>query len=363
MGARSRRQRFTFIIDLVAATALVISAVVAVRRSPPQERQESREPHRQSPVSDPDVASGWSVRLDRWQRSVPPLAFLVGVVKKFGDDRAGRLAALIAYYGFFSLFPLLLVAVTVVGYALGDRSAEEIKSSALGQIPVVGDRIGAQVGPLQGSVIALVIGVATALWAGLGCMQAAQDAMNEVWAVPRLEQPSFLVKRVRSAGVLAVIGVSLLAGGTVSQLLSLLPGLGGGGRLVAVVASVVVNTAVYVLAFQILAAGGQRWRSLVPGAVVAGIGYTALQLGGQWYVRRAISGAEDTYGAFAVVIGLLGWLYLLAQVSLFAAEVNVVHANQLWPRSLRADQLTTADEEIVRAAARGRGSGVTPRSP
>ncbi len=340
---------------------MVISAVVDMRRSPPQEQQEERS------APGPGEANGWRVRLDRWQRRLPPVAFLVGVVKKFGDDRAGRLAALIAYYGFFSLFPLLLVAVTVVGYALGDRSAEEIKSSALGQIPVVGDQIGAQVGPLQGSAVALALGVATALWAGLGCMQAAQDAMNEIWDVPRLDQPSFLVKRVRSAGVLAVIGVSLLAAGAVAQLLSLLPVLDGGGRLVAVLASVLVNTAVYVLAFQILAAGGQRWRALVPGAVVAGIGYTALQLGGQWYVRRTITGAQDTYGTFAVVIGLLGWLYLLAQLSIFAAEINVVHANRLWPRSLRADQLTEADEEIVRAAARSarlrRDTEITVRFP
>ena len=198
------------------------------------------------------------------------MAFFVGVVKKFGDDRAGRLAALVAYYGFFSIFPLLLVIVTVLGYALGDRSAAEIKSSALGQIPIVGDQIGAQVGPLQGSPLALVIGIATALWAGLACMQAAQDAMNEIWGVPRPEQPSFLVKRLRSLGVLVVIGGSLLVGTAVSQVLGAVPALAGPGRIVAVGASVVVNIGVYALAFQILTTGRQPWRELVPGPSSAG---------------------------------------------------------------------------------------------
>ncbi len=279
------------------------------------------------------------------------MAFLLGVVKKFGDDRAGRLAALVAYYGFFSLFPLLLVAVTIVGYVFGDRSAAQIKNSAVGQIPVVGDQIGSQVGGLAGSVTALVIGTATALWAGLGCMQAAQDAMNELWDVPRAEQPSFVAKRLRSLAMLGIIGLALAAGATGSQLVTIQPGLNGGARVGAIAGTVTLNCVVYVVAFKLLAARSAPWSCLVPGAVVAGLGYTGLQIAGHWYVQRAIAGAEDTYGTFAVVIGLLTWLYLLAQLSIFAAEINVVLDRRLWPRGLRADRPTAADVEVIEAAA------------
>jgi inner membrane protein YhjD len=351
---QSRRGAVALVTDTIAAVAIVFSAVVNARRPrrPPRPDGKEIHPSTTADASEPSGPGRLVGRIDRWQRHVGPLAFLVGVVKKFGDDRAGRLAALVAYYGFFSLFPLLLVAVTVVGYIFGDQSASEIKSSAIGQIPIVGDQIGSQVQPLQGSVVPLVIGVATALWAGLGCMQAAQDAMNELWAVPRLEQPSFALKRLRSVGVLTVIGSSLLVGAVVSQLLSSVPALAGAGRIVAVTVSIVVNAGVYLVAFQLLATGRQRWRALLPGAIAAGVGYTVLQFAGQWYVRRTISGAQDTYGTFAAVIGLLGWLYLLAQLSIFAAEINVVWAKRLWPRSLLVPPRTRADQVVTEEAAR-----------
>jgi membrane protein len=344
---RAKRDAGRGVTDVLAGSAVVIGAIVGAIRSPSNGHVTTAEPE----PAPPPPPAGLVGRIDAWQRRVPAVAFPVAVAKKFSDDRAGRLAALVAYYGFFSIFPLLLVAVTIIGYALGDESAAQIKSSAIGQIPIVGDQIGAQVGPLHGSVIALVIGSVTALWAGLACMQAAQDAMNEIWGVPRPQQPSFLVKRLRSVGVLAVIGTSLLAGAAVSAVLGAIPALAGPGRIVAVAASVVVNIAVYLLAFQILTTSHQRWRELLPGAVVGGIAYSGLQFAGQWYVARTINGAQNTYGTFAVVIGLLGWLYLLGQVSIYAAEINVVRARRLWPRSIVVPP-TPADREVAREVAR-----------
>ncbi|HUP74002.1 MAG TPA: YihY/virulence factor BrkB family protein [Acidimicrobiales bacterium] len=300
----------------------------------------------------PSFQMRWRARLDDWQRASTPVSFSYAVVKKFADDRAGRLAALIAYYAFFSLFPVLLVAVTIVAFVVSDSTAAELENSALAQIPVVGDRIGQQVDQLGGSWIALVVGLATALWAGLGCMQAAQDAMNNVWGVPRLREPSFLLKRLRSVAVLGVVGLSLAIGATGSQLVALVPDVSGAGRVAGAALSMVANVGAFLLAYQILGVDRHPWRQLLPGAIVAGVGYTALQFIGQWYVQYTIAGAEDTYGTFAVVIGLLGWLYLLAQLILFAAEINVVHAHRLWPRSLRLEAPTAADEEIIRIAAR-----------
>ena len=300
----------------------------------------------------PGLQVRWRVRLDEWQRGSPTASFGYALIKKFADDRGGRLAALIAYYAFFSLFPALLVAVTIVAFVVSDATTAELETSALAQIPVVGDRIGQQVDQLDGSWVALAVGLGTALWAGLGCMQAAQDAMNHVWGVPRLREPSFLHKRLRSIAVLGVVGLSLAIGATGSQVVTLIPGVSGLGRAAAVVLSATANVGVFLLAYQILGVDRHPWRQLLPGAVVAGLGYTALQFIGQWYVQRTIAGAEDTYGTFAVVIGLLGWLYVLAQLVVFAAEVNVVYACRLWPRSLRLDAPTTADEEIVRIAAR-----------
>src|SRR5947209_8414487 len=105
---------------------------------------------------------------DRYQQRNRVLRIPLAVVKKFGDDQGGNLAALVAYYSFFSLFPILLVFTTILGYVLqGDASTrEKIVHNITQQIPVVGKYINP--GHLTGSSTAIVIGVITALLAGLG---------------------------------------------------------------------------------------------------------------------------------------------------------------------------------------------------
>jgi membrane protein len=291
---------------------------------------------------------GWRrvvAAVDRWQQRWRPAAFVVGVVRKFSDDRAGRSAALIAYYGFFSLFPLLLVAVTIVGFVGGDR--QWVKDSALAQFPIVGRDLKDQVHPLSGSVGALMIGLVGALWAALGCMNAAQDGVNAVWGVPRREQPNFLWKRWRALGALVVVGLTLVVGAAVTQVTALVPHVPGLGRVIAFVLSAGLNATLFALAYQVLATGRQRWRDLLAGGVVGGIGYMTLQLLGTWFIGRRLKGASNTYGTFALVIGLLTWLYVLGQLTLVAAEVIVVRADHLWPRSLTGPPRTRADHEVA----------------
>lgn len=285
--------------------------------------------------------------IDAWQRRTPPAAFVVGVIRKFTDDRAGRAAALVAYYAFFSLFPLLLVAVTAIGLLFSGGGRDWLRDSALAQIPVVGDQLRDQVQPLTGSLAALVLGLVAALWAALGCMQAAQEGVDAVWGVPRNRQPTFLYKRLRSLGALAVVGLTLVVGAVATQVPTVVPGMPGLGRAAALLVSTALNAALFGLAFQVLATGRQRWRDLLPGAALAGVGYTVLQVAGQWFVRRRIAGASSTYGTFAVVIGLLTWLHLLAQLCLLAAEVIVVRADRLWPRSLTGGPDTPADRAVA----------------
>ncbi len=302
----------------------------------------------------PPARPGVLGRLDDTQQRIRPAAFCVGVVKKFGDDRAGQHAALIAYYGFFSLFPALLAMVTILGFVLEDRPnlRDDIKASAIGQFPVIGDSIaGATDQPLSGHGLALAIGLAGALWAGMGAMQAAQDAMNGIWDVPRRLYPNYLRKRVRSLLMLALVGGLLIGGAVLTQFATLLDHLGPPARIGLIAASVALDVSVFWVAFRLLTVAQVAWRCLAPGAVVAGCAYYGLQLLGQWYVTRALDGAENTYGTFAVVIGLLSWLYLQAQVTMFAAEVNVVAARRLWPRSLFGPPRTPGDRASLSAEA------------
>src|ERR1700690_2490912 len=151
--------------------------------------------------------------LDHRQQQSRRLSFVAAVAKKFGDDQAGQLAALIAYYGFFSLFPLLLVFVTTLGFVLqGDPSAQaSILHSTLSQFPIIGNQLQSNVHSLKGSAVSLVIGVAGSLFAGLGITGATQNAFNQVWAVPHKHRPNFIKTRLRGLGLLIVLGILAIA--------------------------------------------------------------------------------------------------------------------------------------------------------
>lgn len=293
--------------------------------------------------------SGPLAPIDRLQRRTPWLGFLMGVVKRFGEDGAGRLAAVISYYAFFSIFPLLLAFVTILGFALegDDELRQDLVDSAVGQVPVIGQQIADASDSLTGSGLALAVGLGGALWAGMGAMLAGQHAMNTVWDVPRYRQPNLPKARLRALGGLVVLGVGVIGSTAVATLVTAVEGLPFAGRAALVVANVAVNVIVLVLAFKVLTAVPLTVGQLLPGAVVGAIGYVIIQNLGTWLVDRFITGASDTYGTFAVVIGLLSWFHLLGQVTVFAAEINVVRDKRLWPRSWAGGALTDGDRRAL----------------
>jgi membrane protein len=288
---------------------------------------------------------------DRVQQRHRWLAVPMAVVKKFSDDGAGGLAALIAYYGFFSLFPLLLVMVTVLGFVFhGDASLQSsIKDSVLGRFPIIGSDL--QTSHLHGRVIALVIGVAASLWAGLGVTGAAQNAFDRLWAVPFKERRDFLRKRLYGLLLVLALGLLFLVSSIASGLVT--GGLGGPLLKVAGIAlSLVINFALFAAAFRLLTAASVSHSSLWPGVVVGGVLWEILQAVGGYYVGHVVQHASSTYGLFAVVLGLLAWLHLGAQTTLYAAEINVVLARRLWPRSLLGPPAVAADEATLTALAK-----------
>jgi YihY family inner membrane protein len=287
--------------------------------------------------------------VDDFQQRQRWLAFPFAVVKKFGDDQAGRHAALLAYYGFFSLFPLLLVATTVIGFVLQGRSglADRIVDSAAAQFPIIGTSIRTTVegSRLRGSGLALAVGAAFALWGGLGVADAAQAAMNSIWNVPRRRYPNFLLRRLRGLAWLVLLGGGLLAASLAAGFAHAAGSAWSG--VAGVAASAVVNTALFLVGFRVLTVRNVPLRSLLPGAVLAALAWALLQWLGGWYVGRQLTRATNTYGTFALVIGLLSWLYLAATVTLYAAELNAVRARRLWPRSLAPPPLGPADEQVL----------------
>lgn len=288
--------------------------------------------------------------LDRRQQQTRGLRFLTAVIKKFGDDQAGQLAALIAYYAFVSLFPLLLVFVTILGFVLqGDPDErQKILDGTLGQFPIISDQL--KLHPLTGSTAALVIGIVFSLLAGLGITSAAQNAFNRIWNVPFKHRPNFIHERLRGIGMLAIFGtlmiVSTAAAGFVGAASHGAPEVLGG-----VLVAFAVNLALFMTAFKLLTAADIPWRHLLPGVLVAAIGWQLLQHLGGYYIDHTLKRTGPLYGVFALVLGLLAWIYLGAQLTIFAAEINVVRLHRLWPRSFFSAPLLDADKRALTSSA------------
>jgi YihY family inner membrane protein len=289
-------------------------------------------------------------RIDARQQRTPVLAFPFAVVKKFGDDRAGGLAALMAYYGFVALFPLLLLLVTFLGLAL--RGNEELQrrvlQSALSDFPIIGDQLRNNIHSLRLSGFGLAIGILGLVWGSLGVTQAAQHAMAQIWNVEGKDRPPFFSRFARGLLFLGLLGLDIGLIAVATQLGSVGPDHALWLRIINLAVATMLNVGVFVVAFRLLTPKQIELRELAPGAMMAGVAFSGLQIGGTYLITHQLQHTSQVYGFFAIVLGLLSWLFLSAEVTLYAAEVNVVRARRLWPRSIVQPPLTEPDREVLR---------------
>jgi membrane protein len=287
---------------------------------------------------------------DRYQQRHRWLGFPLAVMQKYSDDQGAYLAATITYYGFLAVFPLLLILATALGFFLPGHPELErsIVNSALGQFPVIGAEL--KSGHLRGSAVALVVGISVALWSGMGVFLAAQNAMNCLWGVPFKRRPDPFHARGRALLLLVLLGGGTVATTVLTGFSALASEFGLLRHLGSFALSIGLNIALFWIAFRVLTAREVSLRQLRGGAIGAGLAYTALQSVGGYYVGHELRHATNTYGTFALVIGLLSWIYLATLITLLAAEANVVTTRRLWPRSFSAvieQPATRADRKAL----------------
>ena len=296
--------------------------------------------------------------VDRAQRRHRILGFPLAIFYKFFDDMGNYLAVLLAYYALIAIIPLLLLASTLLGIVLigHPKLQEDLLDSALGQVPVIGEQLKVP-GSFSGGVVAVLIGVLGSVYGALGVANALQYAGNTIWHIPRNSRPNPFMARGRSlllvatAGLgmaIVVIGIAVLHSLFQDTLVS---------RVLIGIAGVVVATGVLLVAFQLAQNKAVPWGKLLPGALLASVGLQVLQNASYVYVDHVIGRASTTNAIFAAVLGLLAYLYLAALVVIFSMELNVVHAERLWPRALLTPftdnvELTPADEDAYTGQAR-----------
>jgi YihY family inner membrane protein len=278
--------------------------------------------------------------IDGFQRRFRLTALAVAVFKRYGDDRGGRESALITFYGMLSVFPLLLLLITFASKILGPHSdaTKRIINSALEQFPVIGTRLADNIHALAtGSWFTLVGSTLFLLWGALGITSALQLASMTMWRQPRHKEPNILMRSWRGLRLLGVLTASVV-------LVSIFTGISASGILhrhstllafAALIVEAGINLGAYLLALKILAPNEVPWRSLIPGMLFGGLGWTILQQAGGYLISHQLQRTSEIYGFFAIVIGLIFWLNIGAQLFLLATEVNVVLAEGSWPRGLR----------------------------
>jgi YihY family inner membrane protein len=311
-------------------------------------------------------------------------AFVFGVLKKFGDDNGGALVSNLAYSGFVSVFPLLLIAVTVlVNVAAGDPALRaQVIAAAARQFPYIGQQLAGNIHGLKQSTAAgLTVGLLLLVWGVTRLAQAGLYTMEQVWNLPGPARPGYVPRLIRSVLFLIVLAVGLVISTGLGSLVTYgkhsLP-VAMGEQVLALVANVLL----YLASFRVLTPGGVPTRRLIPGAIAGGAFWTLVQALGAYLVHHFLR-SDSVYGVFATVLGLLAWIYFGVQATVYAAEINVVLARRMWPRAIVQPPLTEADrhsmalqalqnqrrpEQVIEVTFTDRASGApvpagTPRQP
>jgi len=300
--------------------------------------------------------------VDRFQRRHPRASVPLAVIYKFFDDQGNYLAATLTYYAFIAIFPLLLLATSILGFVLqGNTDLQQtILNSALARFPIIGDQLGRPEG-LQGSTGGVVVGAAAALYGALGLGQAIQNTTHIAYAVPRNSRPNPVLLRLKSLLLLVTAGASVLAVTVVSAVGSntqvFSDRVDTGLRWLITVVTILVVGTVFTLLFRLAAAGSHSLARSAPGGFAVAVMWQGLQYLGALYVERVLVDTSAMNQTFGLVLGLIGIIYIASVMAVLGIEINVVLARRLYPRALLTPftdrvELTEADRRVYTDYAR-----------
>ncbi|HTB48569.1 MAG TPA: YihY/virulence factor BrkB family protein [Verrucomicrobiae bacterium] len=292
--------------------------------------------------------------IDTFQQGHRLPGFTYAVIKKYGEDQSGYQAALLTYYSFLSLFPLLLVLTTVtdsIAHSHPHLQATIIRSMT-DYFPVLGNQLSEHVHTIHKSGLALVVGIVFTLYGARGVAAVFRHGVNHIWQVPKRNQDSLPKTILKNLGLVIIGGLGFLAA-SISAGLAAAAGHGIAFRLLSVAVNVFILFWLFVFLLNVSLPRHVTVKETRVGAATAAVGLVILQALGSYLLVRELKSLDALYSYFAIALGLLFWIYLQAQVLYYSVEVATVHAQQLWPRSLTG-RLTPADEQVhARQAARG----------
>ena len=289
---------------------------------------------------------------DGVQRRHGVLGFPYAVIKKYGDDDGGREAALITYYGFLSVFPLLLLGVAVLSRVLAADPQLRVRLISAIVPPVLQSTVDHAVTTLPTSTVPFIAGLIGLLFSGTGVVFSVSQTLNNVAAVPRRARFGFFPRYLRVFAMLAVLLLGAGAVGALTVTVTAIPDLAGAERVVAALGSALVIFAVLLLGARLLLARPTPFGAIWPGAALGAVAVALVVSLGPILLGRLVSRAGPVYGSFATVAGMFALLYLVSQALVYSAEVAAVRYARLWPRALDVNRPTPADARAMALLAR-----------
>lgn len=285
--------------------------------------------------------------LDKYQRSHFFVGFIYSVIKKFNQDNCGYLSAIITYYSFLSLFPMLIVLTSLTKLLLGKDAylKNKIVGSAAHYFPIIGSQLQQSIRSPRETGLALIISLLITLYGARGVANVLQYSLSSLWYVPHFKNPSFINNLIRSLSIMVIGGVGLLISSFVSGYTAI-PGNAILVKSLTLISSFILLWLTFTYIFKLSIAGSVRLRQVIIGSGITALVLQLLQILGSFIMVHELKGLSSIYGTFALVVGLLFWIYLQAQMLLYATEVDVVRFYHLFPRSLQG-QLTQADKESI----------------
>jgi YihY family inner membrane protein len=285
--------------------------------------------------------------IDAIQQKHAFLAIPYAVIKKYGEDRGGDRVALLTYYGFLSLFPLLLLLLTSLEVVLSSYPdlRETILRTTLSNFPALSHDLSESISSLSGTWYRIILSGVLTLLASFGVANTLRDSIGDLWQIPLSKRRGFPWNYLTNLGIIMLSGLVLAA---TTLLVSLVT---KDGTPWYFGLSVILNFGLFLLIFRIATPKAISTKHLLIQSAITAFIWQILQVTGSYLVERELSNLNLLYGSFAVVLGLLFWLYFVARVAIYAIEVDVVLANRLWPRSI-AGETTEAGRKAYAAYAK-----------
>jgi YihY family inner membrane protein len=283
-------------------------------------------------------------KIDLWQQKHGFISFPYAVIKKYGNDNGSYQAALLTYYGFLSLFPLLLVTATLIQLLFhGNIEVKHEVATAVGHFfPLLGSQLESNIHGMKSTGIGLAIGLLFTLYGARGAADALRFGLDNIWQVPKKERAGFPKSVLHSFIIMLYAGAGFIATLAVSSFTATL-GHATWVKIVLNLAGFLVTFGVILGIFSVAILRKVSVKFMMVGAAIAAAAIQLLLTFGGLVLAHQLQNLGDLYGTFAIVLGLLFWIYLIAQIVLYAAEIDTVRYYKLWPRSLNDRQRTDAD--------------------